>query len=116
MIIKLSIALSKVDKTKIVEKNGKKYLNLILMDSRKQSDYGDDGYIQHDQTKEEREAGEKPDYVGNWKWIYRDQPDKKAVPSRKAPRGDLGTDDLPTGGFRAGKASAGEEGEEDVPF
>jgi hypothetical protein len=85
MIIKVSIDLSKIDKSKITTgKNGKKYLNLTVMDNRTPSQFGDDGYIAHEQSKEERENKERQVIIGNWRWLYR--PDGNASQSREDAR------------------------------
>lgn len=64
----ISICLSDLPKAKITEgKNGKKYINLVV-DSRKEKDnYGNDLTVYVNQTKEEREAKVKKEYVGSGK-------------------------------------------------
>jgi hypothetical protein len=75
MIIKANICVSKIDKEKIVTgTDGKKYLDLILMEPRTPSQYGTDGFVAHDISKEERESGKKGDIIGNFKFIARDTP------------------------------------------
>ena len=85
MIIRLNICVSDIEKDRIrtSDKNGKKYLNLTVMDSRQPSQYGDDGTISHDTTKEERDEDPKVrgKIIGNWKWVVR--PDEgQAAPVR----------------------------------
>jgi hypothetical protein len=103
MIIKASIDLSRVDKSRIKtsEKNGKKYLDLILMDTREPSQYGSDGFVAHDQSKEEREAKERQIIVGNWKWVYRPDGEKASQSRQDARHGP-------------GAAKAGDQSE--IPF
>jgi hypothetical protein len=63
-----SICLSDIPKDKITEaKNGKKYLNLTLWVNDTADQYGNIGSIQVSQTKEQREAQEKKQYIGNFK-------------------------------------------------
>jgi hypothetical protein len=63
-----SICLSDIPKDKITEaKNGKKYLNLTLWVNDTADQYGNIGSIQVSQTKEQRDAQEKKQYIGNFK-------------------------------------------------
>jgi hypothetical protein len=63
-----SICLSDIPKEKITEaKNGKKYLNLTLWVNDTPDQYGNIGSIQVSQTKEQRDAQEKKQYIGNFK-------------------------------------------------
>ena len=70
-----SIDLSKIDKTKIVDRdkdgnlfqNGAKYLNIVVWINDEADKYGNNASIQISQSKEEREAGVKAIYIGNLK-------------------------------------------------
>lgn len=64
-----SICLSDIPKDKITtsEKNGKKYLNINIWLNDDVDQYGNLGSLQVSQKKEEREAGEKKVYIGNFK-------------------------------------------------
>ena len=70
-----SIDLSKIDKTKIVDRdkngnlfsNGAKYLNVVVWLNDEADQYGNNASIQLSQSKEEREAGVKATYIGNLK-------------------------------------------------
>ena len=63
-----SICLSDIPKEKITEgKNGKKYLNVKLWVNDVPDRYENIGSIQVQQTKDEREAGNKATYIGNFK-------------------------------------------------
>lgn len=67
---KLNINVIKIDKTAIYKgKNGNgKYLNLVLFENRGGKDqYGNDGFIVQELSKEQREAGNKGPIVGSWK-------------------------------------------------
>lgn len=68
-LISISVCLSDLPKDKITtsEKNGKKYISLIV-DERKEADnYGNTHSVAVSQTKEEREAKEKKVYCGQGK-------------------------------------------------
>lgn len=63
-----SICLTDIPKDKITEgKNGKKYLNITLWVNDTPDQYGNIGSVQVSQTKDQREAGEKKTYIGNFK-------------------------------------------------
>lgn len=64
-----SICLSDIPKDKITvsEKNGKKYLNINIWVNDDKDQYGNIGSINVSQSKEEREAGTKKVYIGNFK-------------------------------------------------
>ena len=84
-----SICLSDIPKEKITEaKNGKKYLNLTLWVNDTADQYGNIGSIQVSQNKEERELGEKKQYIGNFK-----APTAQAAPIQAA--ASATNDDLP---------------------
>ena len=70
-ILSGSINLSAIDKTKIVTaKNGNQYLNLTMM-GQNESQYGNNIWITQSQSKEEREAKQKSNSLGNGsvRWI-----------------------------------------------
>ena len=88
-----SICLSDIPKEKITEaKNGKKYLNLTLWVNDTADQYGNIGSIQVSQTKEQRDAQEKKQYIGNFK-----APTAQAAPAQSAatPASADTNDDLP---------------------
>lgn len=64
-----SICLTDIPKDKITtsEKNGKKYLNITVWLNDDADQYGNIGSLQVSQSKQEREAGEKKQYIGNFK-------------------------------------------------
>lgn len=70
-----SIDLTKIDKKRIVStdkngqpfQNGAKYLNIVLWINDEVDQYGNIASIQESLTKEERDAGLKPTYLGNLK-------------------------------------------------
>ena len=71
-LISANIDLTKIDKSKIYEgKKGKYYpITIVLNDELGQ--YGDTGYIQTEQTKEERDAKVQKTYLGNGKVVWTD--------------------------------------------
>jgi hypothetical protein len=69
-MIKLKIHTWKIDKGALYEGKNGKYLNCVLFENRDgQSEYGDDGFIVQDITKEQREAGERGPIIGNWRHL-----------------------------------------------
>jgi hypothetical protein len=76
---------SDIDKERVFvsERTGRKYITLSLLDRKAPDEYGNDGYINEDITKEERESGLKPRIVGNWKFIVRPDAQKSAEPRPK---------------------------------
>lgn len=86
-IISASIDLAKIDKSKIVttDKNGQpftngaKYLNVQIVLNDEVDQYGNDTAIRINQSKEEREKGEKPVYLGNGKTVWSDKANATTV-------------------------------------
>ena len=70
-IINASIDLSKVDKSKNFEKDGKKYLNLSIS-INDETRYGNNVGIALSQTKEERDAKTNKTFIGNGKVAWTD--------------------------------------------
>lgn len=70
-IISASIDLAKIDKLKITAgKNGARYYNILISVNDEKNQYGQDVSISENQTKEERDSGEKKKYIGNGKTIW----------------------------------------------
>ena len=88
-MISLSIDTSKIDKTKLVVKGDKKYLNLVAMD--RPDDYGNDGFVAMSVTKEERARGERGPIVGNWRHVGQRQApqQRQAAPPPKSSDDDI---------------------------
>lgn len=78
-MIKLNICLSKIDKSRIKEAAGKKYIDLIIMDS-KNDKFGNDYMVVEDLTKAEREAGKKGNIIGNGKNLGGSKPYSSSAP------------------------------------
>jgi len=66
-MITLKIDVMKIDKTKLFEgKNGAKYLDLVIMDS-KNDKYGNDYMVVQAVSKEDQEKGVRGNILGNGK-------------------------------------------------
>lgn len=68
---RLKIDVKKINKALLFEGEKGVYMDLTLMDNRDgcPDQYGNDGFIIQDVTKQRREAGEKGPIIGNWKYI-----------------------------------------------
>lgn len=88
----ISVCLSDLPKDKITtsEKNGKKYISLVVDDRKEADQYGNDLTVYVNPTKEEREAKVAKVYVGQGKTFNFD---KKPSPQTAASSYD--NDDLP---------------------
>ena len=72
-IASISIDLSKLDKTKIVNgKNGQKYYNLNIGINDLSDNYGNNIQVTEPQTQEQRAAKEPRTFYGNGKVFYTD--------------------------------------------
>lgn len=87
-----SIDLAKINKSKIVAgKNGAKYYNILISVNDQKNEYGQDVAISENQTKEERESGQKKNYLGNGKTIWSSAPQQQSAQQQSAPSiDDLG--------------------------
>ena len=84
--ISISIDVSKIDKTALYTspKNGKKYLSLMLKIREEKDQYGYDGFIAQEISKERKAAGEKGPILGNAKIMDWDAP-AQPKPKPQAP-------------------------------
>lgn len=64
-MIKLNINTSKIDESSLFQGRNGKYLHLLLFERR--DDYGNDGFVIQEPSKEQRDAGTRGPIVGNWK-------------------------------------------------
>ena len=71
-ILRLSIDVSKIDKSKLYRGKKGTYLNCAVL-LRETDQYGNDGMIVQDVSKEEREQGIKGAILGNGKWAGQQQ-------------------------------------------
>lgn len=86
-MIKLNINVAKIDKSKLFKGEKGTYLNAVLKDHP--DDYGNDGFIAMDTTKEERESGVRGEIIGKWKHVGGVKPQsKKSLSQRPAPPSD----------------------------
>lgn len=66
----ININLSKIEESDIIHGAKGKYVDLILLENRNGPDqYGNDGFVVQQISKERRAAGERGPIVGNWKRI-----------------------------------------------
>jgi len=69
-MITLSVNVTKIDKTALIDGKNGKYLSLVLFENKKGIDqYGNAGFITQDLGRERREKGEKGEILGNYKVI-----------------------------------------------
>ena len=71
--IRCRINLSKIDKKRIDEYNGSKYTNIAIVLFDQPDQWGNDGMIVQEITKEEREQGVKSIILGKIKYPTRKQ-------------------------------------------
>tara|TARA_R100000458_G_C8254109_1_gene230488 strand:+ start:1124 stop:1432 length:309 start_codon:yes stop_codon:yes gene_type:complete len=99
-IIKASINLSEVPKDKIIEGKKGKYLPITITINDEPDQFGNQGPICVDQTKEEREAKAAKTYLGNVKVVWTNGDNVDAAPRDTMPH----------------KETKAEVSEEDLPF
>lgn len=79
---KLKIDVTKIDKAHLFKGEKGTYLDCTLMENRDGPDqYGNDGFIVQDTSKEAREAGERGPIIGNFRILKRREPAKPAAPA-----------------------------------
>jgi|TARA_R110000744_G_scaffold87167_1_gene170310 hypothetical protein len=79
-IISASIDLTKIDKNKIYEGKKGKYYPLTIVLNDEVGQYGDSGYVQTEQTKEERDAKLPKTFLGNTKVVWTNGQNVAPVP------------------------------------
>ena len=98
-IIKASINLNNIDKTKIIEGKKGKYLPISIVINDEADQFGNQGPITIAQSKEEREAKTAKVYLGNVKVVWTNGDNVAAAPrdGQQAPAQSLApqADDLP---------------------
>jgi hypothetical protein len=95
-LLAVSIDLTKIDKTKIVEgKNGGKYVNVTLSVNDTEDQYGNNVSLWQSQSKEEREAKANRVFLGNGKKLWSDDSKPQAETSKKAMKKEEEFLDLP---------------------
>lgn len=66
-MIKISINVLKIEKDRLFVGKSGKYLDCVLVE--KPDQYGNDGFVSQDVSKEERAQGKKGTIIGNWKHL-----------------------------------------------
>ena len=69
-LISANIDLTKIDKSKIYEGKKGKYYPITIVVNDELGQFGDAGYIQTEQTKEERDAKAPKSFLGNVKVVW----------------------------------------------
>lgn len=70
MNIAININLSKVPQGSTFQGKQGEYLGLVLVENKNGTDqYGNDGFAKIDLPKARRDAGERGEIVGNWKYL-----------------------------------------------
>ena len=87
-MISASISSHKIDKSLIIEKNGKRFLNVVFFENDKPDDYENDGIIKQSLSKEQRDAGAKAPIIGNWKWMDKSRKKGQSASRPAAPSSD----------------------------
>jgi hypothetical protein len=66
----IQIKVDMIDKTQIYVGKVHKFLNCTMQDNKNGKDqYGNDGFITQNISKEKRDAGERGAIIGNWKEV-----------------------------------------------
>lgn len=85
--IGLKIDVTKIEKARIIEGKKGKYIDLTtFIDLEQQDQYGNNGFIAHSMSKEEREQGMQGSIVGNTKVFYTDQQNQQPRVLKEQPR------------------------------
>lgn len=71
-LLSVSINLSKIDQSKIIEGKKGKYLNVTVSVKDEKNQHGDDVSLWQGQDKQEREAGQPKNYLGDGRIIWSD--------------------------------------------
>ena len=85
-IISASIDLTKIEKSKIYEGKKGKYYPITIVLNDEVGQYGDSGYIQTEQTKEERDAKAQKSYLGNVKVVWTNGQNVTTTPKEGQPQ------------------------------
>lgn len=90
-LIRLKIDVTKIQKNQMFVGKKGTYLDAAVHENKDGTDqYGNDGFITQEVSKEAREAGEKGPIIGNWKYLAKQQsapppPPRRPTPSPKPP-------------------------------
>lgn len=91
-LLNVSIDVSKIDKSKLIKGKKGTYLNLTVAVNDEKDNYDNDCSAWQSQTKEEREAGNLKNYLGNGRVIWNGTTTKKEPTNTVVTEED---DDLP---------------------
>ena len=97
-IIKASINLNAIDKSKIIEGKKGKYLPITITLNDELDQFGNQGPVVVEQTKEERDAKAPKTYLGNVKVVWSNGTNVEPAPRTDAPApapAPAPADDLP---------------------
>ncbi len=97
-IIKASINLSNIDKSKVIEGKKGKYLPIVITLNDDLDQFGNQGPIVISQTKEERESKAAKTYLGNVQVVWTNGENVAAAPRQDQPQQEevyRKDDDLP---------------------
>ena len=84
-LLSVSLDLSKIDKSKIVDgKNGGKYLNLTISVNDQDDNFGNNVSVWSSQSKEEREAKANRLFLGNGRKIWENNESENKPVAKKA--------------------------------
>jgi hypothetical protein len=99
IIIKASINLSNIDKSKVIEGKKGKYLPITITINDEPDQFGNQGPIVIAQTKEERESKQSKTYLGNVQVVWTNGDNVATAPRQdqpaQAPVAAAVEDDLP---------------------
>ena len=85
-IIKASINLNAIDKSKIIEGKKGKYLPITITVNDEPDQFGNQGPVTMDQSKEEREAKTPKQYLGNVKVVWTNGQNVNTAPREGQPQ------------------------------
>jgi hypothetical protein len=94
---KAKIDVLKVLKQYLFQGRSGKYLDIVCFVNKDgKTQYGDDGFIVQEVSKEARQNGEKGPIIGNWRWMEEKPKASTSAPAPKAaPKPDESCDDVP---------------------
>jgi|TARA_R110001606_G_scaffold4071_1_gene19266 hypothetical protein len=85
-LISANIDLTKIDKSKIYEGKKGKYYPITIVVNDELGQFGDSGYIQTEQTKEERDAKAPKSFLGNCKVVWTNGQNVNVAPKEGQPQ------------------------------
>ena len=94
-LIAAKIDVTRIDKARLFKGKKGVYLDCTIALNDESDDYGNSVSIWQEQTKEEREAGEKKNFLGNGKVIWENDGDARPKTSRRPEPPAEDDDELP---------------------